>query len=71
MTKISCFCAGGQGRLYFFHNGGNIELQKNAGSMIPSRAYLKGGMLYILSDEGIEVFGAPEWSQIGKLPFKN
>lgn len=65
------FIPAGKGGHVFFQNNGNIEFQTSVGDMVPSRAYLKGGMLYIMSDGGIEVFGAPEWTQIGKLLFKD
>jgi inhibitor of cysteine peptidase len=64
------FVPTGKGGYVFFHNNGSIELQKGIGTMVPSRAYLKGGMIYIMSNSGVEVFGAPEWAQTGKLVFK-
>jgi len=61
----------GKGGYIFFYHDGNIELQKNVGNLTPNRAYLQEGYLYILFNEGIEIFGAPEWSEIGKLIFND
>ncbi len=63
------FVPAGKGGYVFFHNNGKIELQKGVGNAVPSRTYLRGGILYILSESGIEAFGAPEWSLMGELVF--
>jgi len=61
----------GRGGYVFFHNNGMIELQKMVGENTPSRAFLKGGSLYILSEGGVEIFGAPEWTKVKDLKFVN
>ena len=60
-----------RGGYVFFHNNGMIELQKEVGDYTPSRAFQKDGSLYILSENDVEIFGAPEWTKVKELEFKN
>jgi len=61
----------GRGGYVFFYNNGLIELQKEVGDFMASRVFLKDGSLYILSESGVQIFGAPEWSKAGELEFEN